>query len=104
MGALEDGPRALFARMGAFAGPVELEDIEAVAREDGFDVLESLASLLDVALVRRIESGDGLVRFRLPMHSGRSPLASLTPRQMGIAGAARTPSTSTTSSGRDRRG
>jgi predicted ATPase len=63
---LEDDPRALFARMGAFAGPVELEDLEAVAGGDGLDVLEALAGLLDVALVRRVESGDGRIRFGLP--------------------------------------
>ena len=64
--ALDDGPRALFARMGAFAGAVELEEIEAVTGGDGLDVLEALACLLDVALLRRVESGDGRVRFGLP--------------------------------------
>src|SRR5205807_9716326 len=63
---LEEGLRELFARMGTFAGPVELEEIEAVAGGDGLDVLEALAGLLDVALVRRVESGDGRVRFGLP--------------------------------------
>ena len=63
---LEEGPRELFARMGTFAGPVELDEIEAVAGGDGLDVLEALAGLLDVALVRRVESGDGRVRFGLP--------------------------------------
>ena len=66
VGQLDDGPRALFLRMGAFAGPVELEDLEAVAGGDGLDVLEALAGLLDVALARRVESGDGRVRFGLP--------------------------------------
>jgi predicted ATPase/class 3 adenylate cyclase len=66
LGALEQDPCALFARMGAFAGPVPLEDIEAVAGGDGLDVLDALAALLDVALVRRVESGDGQVRFGLP--------------------------------------
>jgi predicted ATPase/class 3 adenylate cyclase len=63
---LEPGPRELFTRMGAFAGPVELEELEAVAGGDGLDVIEALAGLLDVALVRRVESGDGRVRFGLP--------------------------------------
>jgi predicted ATPase/class 3 adenylate cyclase len=63
---LEPGARALFLRMGAFAGPVELEDLEAVAGGDGLDVLNELARLLDVALVRRVEAGDGRVRFGLP--------------------------------------
>ena len=48
-------------RMGAFAGPVELEDLEAVAGADGLDVLDALSALLDVALVRRVESGDGVI-------------------------------------------
>lgn len=64
--ALDPGPRALFARMGAFAGPVELEEIESVAGGDGLDVLDALAVLLDVALARRLESGDGRIRFGLP--------------------------------------
>jgi predicted ATPase len=63
---VDPGTSALFARMGAFAGPVELEDIEAVAGADGLDVLGELARLLDLALVRRVESGDGRVRFGLP--------------------------------------
>src|SRR6185437_3198547 len=65
-GLLADEPDALFIRMGAFAGAVELEDLEAVAGSEGLDVLEALAGLLDVALVRRVESGDGAVRFGLP--------------------------------------
>jgi predicted ATPase/class 3 adenylate cyclase len=63
---LDDGSRALFARMGAFAGPVELEDLEAVTGGDGVDPLEDLAVLVDVALARRVERGDGRVRFGLP--------------------------------------
>jgi predicted ATPase len=63
---LDSGTRALFVGMGAFAGPVELDDIEAVAGGDGSDVLQELPKLLDVALVRRVESGDGRVRFGLP--------------------------------------
>ncbi len=61
-----DDQRELFVRLGAFAGPVELEEIEAIAGADGLDVLGALAGLLDVALVRRIESGDARVRFGLP--------------------------------------
>ncbi|HEY1517303.1 MAG TPA: adenylate/guanylate cyclase domain-containing protein [Solirubrobacteraceae bacterium] len=66
LGLLDDPTRALFSRMGAFAHPVELEELEAVADGDGVDVLDGLARLLDVALVRRVESGDGRVRFGLP--------------------------------------
>ncbi len=66
LGLLEDGPRALFLRMGAFASPVPLEHLEAVAGGDGLEVLEALGRLLDVALVRRIEAGGGRLRFGLP--------------------------------------
>jgi tetratricopeptide (TPR) repeat protein len=55
----------LFARLGIFAGPIELEDIEVVAGE-GLDVISAIATLLDVSLLQRVESGDGLVRFGLP--------------------------------------
>ncbi|MEA2135554.1 MAG: hypothetical protein QOC68_3463 [Solirubrobacteraceae bacterium] len=64
---LLDAPaHALFTRIGAFAGPVELEELEAIAGADGLDVLEALADLVEVALARRVESGDGRVRFGLP--------------------------------------
>jgi predicted ATPase/class 3 adenylate cyclase len=63
---LDESPRTLFARLGVFAGPVELTEIEAIAGSEGVEVLQALPSLLDVALVRRVESGDGRVRFGLP--------------------------------------
>jgi predicted ATPase/class 3 adenylate cyclase len=66
LGLLGEDERALFERMGVFAEPVELEHIEAVAGADGIDVLDALEALLDVALIRRVESGDGRVRFGLP--------------------------------------
>jgi predicted ATPase/class 3 adenylate cyclase len=66
LGLLAEPVHGLFVRMGAFAGPVELEDLEAVTGRDGLDVIDALAGLLDVALVRRVESGDGRVRFGLP--------------------------------------
>jgi class 3 adenylate cyclase/predicted ATPase len=66
LGLLEEAARELFLRLAVFAGPVELEEIEVVCGGDGLDVLEALSVLLDVALVRRIESGDGRVRFGLP--------------------------------------
>jgi predicted ATPase/class 3 adenylate cyclase len=64
LGLLDEQPRELFTRMGAFASPAEIEDLEAIG--EGLDVLEALALLRDVALVRRVESGDGRVRFGLP--------------------------------------
>jgi tetratricopeptide (TPR) repeat protein len=63
---LDDPARTLFERMGVFAGAVELEEIEAIVGADGLDVLDALAGLLDVALVRRVEPGDGRVRLGLP--------------------------------------
>jgi predicted ATPase/class 3 adenylate cyclase len=63
---LDPPARALFTRLGAFADPVEVEDLEAVCGRDGLDVLETLFGLLEVALVRRVESGDGRIRFGLP--------------------------------------
>jgi predicted ATPase/class 3 adenylate cyclase len=66
LGLLQDAPRELFTRMGVFAGPVELKDLELITGADGLDVLEALAGLVEVALVRRVESGDGRVRFGLP--------------------------------------
>jgi predicted ATPase/class 3 adenylate cyclase len=66
LGLLDEPARALFTRLGVFAGPVELEEIEVVVGGDGVDVLEELPVLLDVALVRRVESGDGRMRLGLP--------------------------------------
>ena len=63
---LDEAPRALFTRLGAFAGPVELEEVEAVAGADALNVLEAVAGLLDVALLHRVERGDGRMRFGLP--------------------------------------
>jgi predicted ATPase len=62
---LDPSARALFVRMGAFAGPVELDELERVLSDDGVSVLEELAELLDAALVQRVETGDGTVRFGL---------------------------------------
>ena len=62
---LDPAARALFIRMGAFAGPVELEELERVLSGDGVSVLEALAELVDAALVQRVETGDGSVKFGL---------------------------------------
>jgi DNA-binding SARP family transcriptional activator/predicted ATPase len=57
--------RALFVRLGVYAGPVELEELERVLSGAPVDVLEALEELFDAALVQRTESGDGLVRIGL---------------------------------------
>jgi tetratricopeptide (TPR) repeat protein len=62
---LDPAPSALFARLGAFAGAVELDELERVLSGDGVSVLEALAELVDAALVQRVETGDGAVRFGL---------------------------------------
>ena len=62
---LDPAPRALFVRLGAFAGPVELGELERVLSGDGVSVLEALAELVDAALVQRVETGDGTVKFGL---------------------------------------
>ncbi len=66
LGLLDDAPRRLFPRLAVFVGPVELDELELVTGGDGLDVLEALSTLLDVALVRRVERGDGKIRFGLP--------------------------------------
>lgn len=63
---LDPSARALFVRMGAYAGPVELDELERVLSGDGVSVLEGLGELVDAALVQRVETGDGTVRFGLP--------------------------------------
>lgn len=62
---LDPSARALFVRMGAFAGAAELDELERVLSGDRVSVLEGLAELVDAALVRRVETGDDTVRFGL---------------------------------------
>ena len=64
--ALGGAQRELFVRLGVFAGPVDLEEIEMIAGDDGLDVVSALSGLLDAALVRRIQLGDSRVQFGLP--------------------------------------
>ena len=66
LGLLDPEANELFRRVGVFAGPVELEDIEVVAGADGTDVVTAAATLTDAALLHRVETGDGLVRFGFP--------------------------------------
>ncbi len=61
-GLLDRDGAALFRRLGHFAADTTLERIEQVCGEEGMDVLESLALLVDLSLVRRTRAG----RFELP--------------------------------------
>ena len=60
---LDDNVRAMFVRFGVFAGPVELGEVEAVLGEE---ISEEVSTLLDVAVLRRLEPGDGRVLLGLP--------------------------------------
>lgn len=54
----------LFGRLGVFAGPVCIEAVEAVCRDDQLpDPVDLLARLVDRSLVRRVIGADGVVRF-----------------------------------------
>jgi predicted ATPase len=61
---LEPDQRRLFARLSVFAGGWTLESAEAVCGPD-LDVLDGLSSLVDSSLVRRRETEEGDVRFRM---------------------------------------
>ena len=64
---LDPSTQRLFARMSVFAGGGRLEEIEAVcgpASDLGIDVFEGVGSLLDQALVRRIDTAEA-PRFRM---------------------------------------
>jgi predicted ATPase/transcriptional regulator with XRE-family HTH domain len=63
---LGEQERALFRRLGVFAGGWTLEAAEAVANRDGaVDVLEGVASLVDISLVRQSDQPDDEPRFMM---------------------------------------
>ena len=63
---LGEQERAVFRRLGVFAGGWTLEAAEAVANRDGaIDVLEGLASLVDNSLVRQSDQLDDEPRFMM---------------------------------------
>jgi len=62
---LDDAERTLFARLAVFVGGWTLEAAEAVCGEDGLDVFETLASLIDESLVRPLRRATGAPRFRM---------------------------------------
>ena len=63
---LDEGEKALFARLAVFSGGRTLEAIEAVCDAEGdlpVDVLDGASSLLDKSLLRKEEDPDGEPRF-----------------------------------------
>jgi predicted ATPase/DNA-binding SARP family transcriptional activator len=64
-GLLDDAERSLLARLSVFSGGWTLEAAEAVCGEDGLNVLDILASLVDESLVRRIRRPAGEARFTM---------------------------------------
>jgi predicted ATPase/DNA-binding SARP family transcriptional activator len=62
---LTEDERRLFARLAVFAGGWTLEAAEAVCGEDGLDVFETLASLVDESLVRPLRRPTGEPRFAM---------------------------------------
>jgi predicted ATPase/class 3 adenylate cyclase len=61
-GLLDPEAATLFRRLGVFAGDATLERIEQVCGDDVDDILEALAGLVELSLVRRREDG----RFGMP--------------------------------------
>ena len=62
-GLLEPAQQALFRGMGAFAGPVPLDAVEAAGGDAAVELLEEL---MDFSLVRRVESPEHGWRFTMP--------------------------------------
>jgi predicted ATPase/DNA-binding SARP family transcriptional activator len=64
-GLLDETERTLLARLAVFSGGWTLEAAEAVCGEDGLDVLDTLASLVDESLVRSLRRPGGEARFTM---------------------------------------
>ncbi|HEV8099269.1 MAG TPA: BTAD domain-containing putative transcriptional regulator, partial [Gaiellaceae bacterium] len=64
-GLLSEDESTLFAQLAVFAGGWTLESAEAVCGEDGLDVFETLASLVDESLVRPLRRPTGEPRFAM---------------------------------------
>ena len=64
-GLLDEPERTLLARLAAFSGGWTLEAAETVCGEDGLDVLDTLASLVDKSLVSSLRRPAGEARFTM---------------------------------------
>ncbi|HEU5477642.1 MAG TPA: BTAD domain-containing putative transcriptional regulator [Gaiellaceae bacterium] len=64
-GLLSEDERTLFGRLAVFAGGWTLDAAESVCGEDGLDVFETLASLVDESLVRPLRRPTGEPRFTM---------------------------------------
>ncbi|MFL5941702.1 MAG: BTAD domain-containing putative transcriptional regulator [Gaiellaceae bacterium] len=64
-GLLDDTERTLLAHLAVFSGGWTLEAAETVCGEDGLDVLDTLASLVDESLVRSLRRPAGEARFTM---------------------------------------
>jgi predicted ATPase len=82
LGLLEPLTRGLFVRLAVVTGPVEVEMLEAVVGSNELELLDALDELLGVGLVRRVETGDGRVRFGLPEALRQSRLRCWMARRM----------------------
>jgi len=63
---LDDESRGLFVHLGIFALAASLRDIETVLGAGTTSVVDSLNTLVDFALVQRVEEGDSVLRFGMP--------------------------------------
>ena len=66
LGLLHPASRSLFTCLGVFAASASLADMESVLAASGTNVVDALDELMEFALVRRVEEGDGIVRFQQP--------------------------------------
>jgi predicted ATPase/class 3 adenylate cyclase len=60
---LDEPVQRLFARLGVFAGGADLDQIERVCADEGVEILDGLAELVDQGLLRRVK-GTARARFR----------------------------------------
>ncbi|MFL5959048.1 MAG: BTAD domain-containing putative transcriptional regulator [Gaiellaceae bacterium] len=64
-GLLSEDERTLFARLAVFAGGWTIDAAEAVCGDDGLDIFETLAALVDESLVRPLRRPTGEPRFAM---------------------------------------